>query len=156
MEMPAFCPHCGAVYGFGMELGDGVRNLTMTGNKARCPVCGEMGEVPDGVFNVTDGILEMLSGPAITRERLESLRTILDSVQQGTTAPAEAVERLVEEAPELDPFLTRLRQDPAAVAAWLMLLLALISYLLGHQGDTINVQHVTETVIQQCMQGPHP
>jgi len=34
---------------------------------------------------------------------------------------------------------------------WLYLL-AVLSFLLGHEGDTINVQHVTETVIQQCLQ----
>jgi hypothetical protein len=98
------------------------------------------------------------SAPALTRERLERLRGILLSVKQGTTAPAEAVEQLEREAPELDAFLARLRRDPAAIAAFLMLLLQLIIYLLGHQGDTINLQHVTETIIQQCVQHPegHP
>jgi hypothetical protein len=135
-----------------------VRTLELSGNKSRCPVCDQWGEVPDGVFNVTDGVLEVLSAPALTRERLERLRGILLSVKQGTTAPAEAVEQLEREAPELDAFLARLRRDPAAIAAFLMLLLQLIIYLLGHQGDTINVQHVTETIIQQCVQHPegHP
>jgi hypothetical protein len=153
-EVPAFCPHCGAIFGSGIVLGELMRRLTLTGNKARCPVCDQWGDIPDGVFNVTDGALEVLCAPAITRERLERLRGILDSVRQGTTAPAEAVELLVEEAPELQAFLTRLRRDPATVAAWLALLLALISFLLAHQCDTINVQHVTETVIQQCVQEP--
>lgn len=151
MEMPAFCA-CGAVYGFGLDLGDGVRGLTMTGNKAQCPVCGEMGEVPDGVFNVTDGVLEVLSAPTITHERLRRLQAILLSAKEGTATVDDAVDRLEREAPELAPFMGSLHREPAA---WLAILLTVITFLLGQSaGTTINVEHVTQTIIQECMQHP--
>ena len=102
---------------------------------------------------MTDGVLEVLSAPAITHDRLRRLQEILEALQQGSIAEPEAIEKLQAEAPELDAFLTRLRFDPAAIAAWLTLLLALISFLLGHEGTT-NVQKVTETVIQQCVHHP--
>ena len=117
-KIPAFCPHCGAIFGSGIEVGSQVRSLTLSGNKAGCPVCGEWGDIPDGVFDVTDGVLEVLSAPAVTRERLEGLRDILQSAHHGSIAAPEAVEQLERAAPELvDPFLNRLKRDPAALAS---------------------------------------
>jgi hypothetical protein len=43
-QIPAFCSACGASFGSGIDVGDQVRNLTLTGNKSRCPVCGGWGE----------------------------------------------------------------------------------------------------------------
>src|SRR5207245_2893520 len=107
-QIPAFCPRCGAIFGSGYYFDD-VRELSLAGNEAQCTVCGHMGEVPDGVFNVTDGVLEVLSAPAITRERLQRLQSILESVNRGSMGALEAVEQLEQEAPELGSFLARLK-----------------------------------------------
>lgn len=159
MEIPAFCtnPACGAVFGFGLQA-DNVRNLSLRGNQARCPVCGSWGDVPDGVFNITDGVLEVLSAPAITVERLRRMQSILDSVRQGATSPTDAVEALRSEAPELESYWQRIKSDPAALAGWITVLLVVLQLFLGGGATkiTTDVEHTTNVLIQQCLQHPQP
>lgn len=156
MQVPAFCSTCGAVFGSGIELGDGVRNITMTGNRAMCPVCRSWGEIPDGVFNVTDGVLEILSAPSITRERLERFQAILSSVRTGSTAPSDALDVLRQEAPELQSYWDRIKSDPAAMAGWIAVILMVIQLLLsGHDPSVVtDIHQTTNVIMQQCVQHP--
>jgi hypothetical protein len=151
MEFPAFCPECGAIFPSGFSFGGQVRGVTMSGNKSKCPACGAWADIPDGVFDITDGVIEILSGPAITRQRLEALRDVLLQVKQGGTSSEQAIEQLEAQVPELAPFWLRIAQNPA-VTAWLVVLLTTVLLLLTalDQGHTeVDVQQITNQVIEQ-------
>jgi hypothetical protein len=63
------------------------------------------------------------------------------------------------EVRELESYWDRINADPAALAAWLMLLLALITMVLGSGDRTTinnNIQTTTNAVIEQCVQHSEP
>lgn len=132
-------------------------NITFAGNTALCPRCGGIGDVPDGTFDVIGNTIRVLSAPGYTRERLGRLADLIRQQQAAKADPAETVETLAREAPELAPFFDRLRRSPEAVAAWLAILLSVIQLLMSvsHSPATPeDVQRITEQAIQQCVQDP--
>lgn len=58
MQIPTFCTR-GHVFSSGMSI-EG-ENITLTSNKAGpCPVCGQMGDVLEGDFNIKGNEIEVL------------------------------------------------------------------------------------------------
>jgi hypothetical protein len=86
---------------------------------------------------------------AQTPERLESLRQTLTGAQSAEPSRQDVVEALSNEVPELASFWARLIHSPEAVAAWLAVLIAIISILLLHFDQTATVQQTTTIVNEQ-------
>jgi len=93
---PAICDHCGTIFPSGFAFGDGTYSLS--GNKSGpCPNCKGMGSVPDGVYEVYNGALTILSG--WTPEDRKSLGSALSIAQ--SAHDIEAAEEALKAWPEL-------------------------------------------------------
>jgi hypothetical protein len=110
-----------------------------------------MAESSAALHLTVTALVEALSAPSITRERLQSLRESVTRVQTTEPPAPEAVATLHTEAPELASFWDRLTQSPEAVAAWLKVLLVIITLLIQVFGQTHTVQQNTQIVIEQCL-----
>lgn len=103
-SIPGICPHCGHVFdGAGGIRIIGGGNNSFSGNKMRCPKCGKMGNLVDGVFNDKGNGLEIVSAPPLTYAVVERLRQIAREAKQGKITPEVAVQQV--EA--VDPTLGR-------------------------------------------------
>ena len=98
--IPAYCPHCGAVFGITNLIGgDGnVGSIIITNMTVVCPSCRlNAGPLP-GIFGMENGTIVLREGPSFTRavmERLRSEMTALSKdIETGATTPAEALELL--------------------------------------------------------------
>ena len=94
--IPAQCqnPKCGFMFQpqGGIEA-SGATNLTMSNNRTNCPKCGGAARFIDGEMNVHDGAIELLSGPAWSRDLLEELRlTLVRVVRDAPDDPIAEVE----------------------------------------------------------------
>ena len=153
-SIPAFCQNCGAVFPSGFHF-ENVEQLTLSGNKSGpCPVCGEMGEIPDGVFTVTEDTIELISGPERTVEQLRRLAEVLRKAQ-GEGSDKEEIQREVSKIdPELSKLVDWLPESEAARYAMMTVLISFIG-LLAKQGwsylEYQEAQRRTE-IIQQAIQ----
>lgn len=97
----ANCGHCGAIFPssvFQPPEGASMR-LSLGGNLESCPSCGRLASTLDGQFQITDGIVEIVSAPDITVAAYRRLREAIAIHQKNEITDAE-LETL---ATEIDP-----------------------------------------------------
>ena len=70
MRLPALCDNCGAIFPSGFEVGNS-EAIYFEGNREQCPVCGEFAHIPDGLFNFTNNVVEIVQAPDRTEEDLK-------------------------------------------------------------------------------------
>jgi len=100
--IPALCPSCGAVFQSRLLSTSGnVKNLTLSGNKETCPFCGNMANTAEGVFDIANGIISVISAPQITNQMLQALGAIVKKACEEKTDP----EVIAKEVEKLDPSL---------------------------------------------------
>jgi hypothetical protein len=123
---PAVCDNCGTVFPSGYEFGPGVSGIYMEGNKSGpCPNCGEMGSVPDGLYDFTGETLRIISD--WTPERRQRLATALQAVREQPNARV-AAEAVIASEPELLAVAKRLLIPHTAGEFW-ALVAALVAIL---------------------------
>ncbi len=153
-SIPAFCQNCGTVFPSGFHF-ENVEQLTLAGNESGpCPVCGEIGEIPDGVFTVTENTIELISGPERTVEQLQRLAEVLRRAQ-GDGSDKEEIQRAVSKInPEFSKLVDWLPESEEARYAMMTVLISLIG-LLAEQGwsylEYQEAQKRTE-IVQQAIQ----
>lgn len=131
--LPTFCPNCKSIFPFhGIGLGEGV-TIDLRSIGTNCPVCGYQGaRVSDGVYKATKDAIELVSGPASTRELLEALRKLTERLSAGEINKAEAIQ----EASALSPQYASLIATFANLGIpALSLLVALISAYLQYDNN---------------------
>jgi hypothetical protein len=126
---PAVCDSCGAIFPSGIAFGPDVRGITMRGNKSGpCPKCGGMGSIPDGVYNVLDDTLNIVSTWAPDR-----VAGVLANLQTARSAanPLEATQAVLSESRELSDIASRLLvpRNSADFWAFVAALMAILVYL---------------------------
>ena len=160
MHVPVICDNCGAVFGEGgvrlPGAGSGViQNFAM----GPCPVCGGTGHAVDGIYDAVGDSLRILA--AGESANLGRLRDLLQSwsVSPPASGP-EAADALEDAAPDLSGFAQWLREakSPAALAAWITVLLALITLVIELSQDNTPVEQVNiqETTVKLIQQAPPP
>ena len=144
-EIPAVCETCGTVFGSGLALRLGTRNVGITGGRyGPCPSCGGLGKVADGVYEFIDDA--RLIFEAWTPNRRQQLLDAIAAARQ-TPEPRAAVEAAITSDPGLREVAERLLipKDAAAFWALIVCLLAVLSMLQGGGGTVVNEN--TTTVI---------
>lgn len=62
----------------------------MSGNHVTCPRCGQLADIVDGTFNVSDGAIELVAGPQWSVDVIEAvglaLRKIVDKLPEDPLA----------------------------------------------------------------------
>ena len=126
VNIPAFCDTCGAAFPSGFAF-ENCSNVHLSGNKSGpCPRCGGMGSVPDGVFNFTENVIEILSAPSRTIEQLATLSEILKSAARGKKSSEEIAKEIEEKVPDLSPVAKYIPKNAAELVAWLTFVLIAI------------------------------
>jgi len=134
VNIPAFCDTCGAAFPSGFAL-ENCSNVHLSGNKSGpCPRCGGMGSVPDGVFNVTGNVIEILSAPNRTFQQLSALSEILKSAASGKKSSEEIAKEIEDKVPVLSPVAKYMPKNATELVAWLTFILLAIQ-TINHLGD---------------------
>jgi hypothetical protein len=129
--VPAFCDSCGFAFPSGVFVENCV-NITLSGNKVGpCPKCGSMGSVIDGVFDATRNLIEIVSAPDWTKQKLKGLEVTLKKIQELDASPEEKVDVLKREAPELSSIAETLPRTRVELYAFLTMLLFAISIFIS-------------------------
>jgi uncharacterized protein YecA (UPF0149 family) len=157
-EMPAFCKNCGAIFGSGMVF-DNCINVTLRGNTSQCPQCGGIGEVPDGVFDMTNNAIKMISGTSRSIKNLKKLALILTEAQKSNTSKEQIESIIKKEVPELSSFPSILPQTRNELYAFITLILTAIGILVTSTStikplSESEVIEITERTIQKAMIKP--
>lgn len=120
-----------------------------------------MAEIMDGEFDVVDGTMRLLSAPQTTLDRLKRLRTLLGDLQAEGAPPERVAEVVSEEAPELSGWLRFAPRDTNGLAAFLVVLIMLISLVQdwreGHSDRTMtpdDVERVVKAIIDAQQEPP--
>lgn len=135
--VPVFCDSCGSVWGAPNLIAGSGGHIQMTGSKAGpCPVCGGMGTIPDGVYDLIDDTLAVAESEQIRPDTLQSVIKLLEAAARGEMTPEEALEKTEAEAPALASVIGDYLKQKAPAASWLSLIVAILSALLAPQPPT--------------------
>jgi hypothetical protein len=126
VQFPARCtnPSCRTIFPSGFGASGNVSEIGLVGNSAQCPVCSSQAKVVDGVFNVRDSIVEIISAPESTREILQAFLGIAQQVTEGKISQQEAVEQAGKLGPKFR-YLMKLIAGSVGAAALVVSLVAL-------------------------------
>jgi hypothetical protein len=146
----AICEACGAVFPSGFNIEGG--SATMVGNKAGpCPRCGEMGLIPDGIYEFAGETLRIIS--AWDRDRLDRLA---DALSHASTQPdrRRATEAVLAAEPELRPLAQRLLipRDAGQFYGFVAVLVAALALMQSCRSDPtiqINPTIIVDTAVSQ-------
>ncbi|MAT39867.1 MAG: hypothetical protein CL946_09720 [Ectothiorhodospiraceae bacterium] len=153
--IPAFCDNCGAAFSSGIFL-DNCLNVSLRGNKSGpCPRCGGIGSVPDGVFNVVDGVIKELGAFRSREETLNKLAEILTNSVERNESSAQIAQKIRDEAPEISRLADVLPRTRSELYAFIALILTLITLIITNIDDDDGAtERLLEKALEKSMQ-PH-
>lgn len=144
---PAICDSCRAIFGSEGFIGGTGTNITITGSKVGpCPNCGGMGSIPDGVYDLQDDTLKVISASGTSPETLQSLIGLLEALKRGEASSSQVIDRVEQEVPALAPTVRAAlaKSDPSK---WVLLLIAIISmYLQATAAQPPSADEVAESI----------
>ena len=144
MEHPALCTGCKTLYPSGVEGG----SVTVP-----CPVCGEVGYVPDGIESFVRHLIELLSAPERSISEIERLSAIFVAAMQSEAAFAHVGDTIRESIPSLSPAADLLPSPPAERYAFISIALkSIVLFIteLGRSDDpTVDVHQVVNAVYEE-------
>lgn len=149
--IPAHCPNCGAIFKSRLvSVSGNVTGLKLSGNKESCPYCGSMANTADGVFDITNNILSVVSSPEITKQMLSEFNTILKNAYQNNTD----ISTLVNEAMEISPQLGKLVETESKKGIALYALLVMLIFILSSCSLDVEVKLDVNELIEQLSDTP--
>jgi hypothetical protein len=79
MQVPALCRNCGGITAINLQIAfqPGWR-VVLSGNMTDCRHCGSVAEVADGVFEIAENAIKIISAPDITISMLRSLGRLIN------------------------------------------------------------------------------
>lgn len=143
--IPAQCtnPKCRAIYPSGIWV-ENSRRVSLKGNRSQCPVCGEVGIVAEGVFDVTTDTIQVLSAPTTTLDMLRRLQDILSKSKEGQLSYEDAEAAAAEISPELAALVRATKGRPD----YLNYVIGLISIAIAlwgvHSGNEFQAQLIEQ------------
>ena len=127
-QIPALCPSCGAIFVSRLiSIGDNVKNLTLMNNKETCPFCGNLADTAEGVFDIADNIISVISAPHITKQMLSALSIAVKKAYTEKTQPEELIKTVEKIDPSLGETIRKYSKTPFYLTAMLLIYLAIKS-----------------------------
>jgi hypothetical protein len=115
-----------------------------------------MAHVPDGVFNIRDGILEFIGGPQRTVEELEKLDGLIRAARAAHAKPEELTQQIGSLLPEVGAALSVLIPKDATAFWTFMLVLSLwIQYFLDRNREASPQTVINQPTINVYQQAPN-
>jgi hypothetical protein len=129
-------------------MGGGNVKLTLSGNKESCPRCGHMAQMADGVFNIANDVLSVVTAPNITKQMLAAFGTAVTKAQKENTP----TEQLAAEVEKIDPsFGEAVRKAGANNATKVVGLLVLLAAI---KSCSVDVKLDANRLIEQITNSP--
>lgn len=151
--IPVVCKNCGRLF-LAPRLIGGTGNARITFTNSRvspCPYCGGIGRIPDGVYELAQGVIRYLGDAGLTSADLRALQTVLTQATQDDTAPDDVAAKVRESVPNAVGLLTFLKSPSGlALAQWLMFLVALIGILIAHSDAQLTPAEI-EQIISEAL-----
>lgn len=154
-RIPAICNDCGTIFASGFAM-DATSAVSMNGvTSGPCPKCGGKGHIEDGVYRITEKVIELFSNPETTIEELYNLKDILNEYQNDSINYDEFVDRVEKGTPNLNPLLEYIQPKTRAekFQYGLMIIGAALNLyipILSNNEPTTNINQ--EIVINQIYQ----
>lgn len=153
--MPAFCDTCGTIFSSGIFVENG--SISFSGNKSGpCPKCGNMGHIPDGVFNFVSNTIQVLSATQRTKEDFISFTKILKDAQEKKYSSDEFIEKVKQNIPEFSSITNLLPKNRSELYGFIALLLTIIQIFMQSSEkpsqnitNNININQVIEQVYRE-------
>lgn len=99
--LPAICDRCNAVFPSGFA-GSGGGTMSLQGCKSGpCPECGAMGTVPDGTYSLHETLINFLSGPQSSYEKLAHVAATIRKMQSRGATEEEILREVSKTSPAL-------------------------------------------------------
>ena len=124
----------------------------------KCPECGTRGvnytETRADVTGETiRGLFALLRSASLTDEDIEKLATIASDARKSDTKPEALVELIKTSVPRLSPALAWITsQESASVAAWIAVLIALVTLIITVKGQ-VAAPVQQPTIVLECPSG---
>jgi hypothetical protein len=149
---PAVCQTCGTVFAMPGIFGPGMRVHLQNVGIGPCPNCGGTGLAPDGFYDFTGEVLNIVS--TWPQKRLQQIIDAITAAREGAD-PRAAVEEVIKTDSDLASLLSRLSPltDASSFWAFVAVLLTTLNMMASPTSDptvTINKQTVIEKVVQQA------
>ena len=100
VTLPSHCPSCGAIFASRAYSISG-KSISLSDNTEMCPFCGEEAYLAEGVFDIAENMISIISAPDITKEMLMKLGAAVQEAYKKETGP----EELIRTAESIDPKL---------------------------------------------------
>ena len=125
--VPTICGKCGNVFSSGILIADGARDITLTNNRTKCPKCGAMVAIPDGVYNAVGDALEIIVGIGDAQASIDAINRMRGIF--GSNPNAEPEEVFSEMGKTTSAALARAApKDPEQKRIWMAALLGALLF----------------------------
>ena len=152
--IPVICNRCKKMwFTHNFIGGTGNARITMIDNTVGpCPYCGGTGRIPDGVYELTGGVVRYLASGAVSVADLRRLQDVLRDAQQRNATPSEIAEDIERKVPAAGGIAATFSSTMSmAIAAWLTVLLSLITMILMLRPHD-SAGGLTETQVEQAVE----
>lgn len=147
--IPSHCHSCGAVFPSRMISIEGnVQGLTLSNNSESCPFCGGRAFLADGVFNIANDVISVISAPRFTFEMLQKLGVAVAEAYKDPSKTAQLNEIAETIDPELAGVVKKLTSSNRLTMVGLFLLAMAI------KSCSLNVDLDVNKLIDQLKEQP--
>ncbi len=148
-KIPSHCHSCGAIFPSRiLSIECNVHNLTLSNNSESCPFCGGRAYLADGVFNIANDVISIISAPKFTLEMLQKLGA---AVAEAYKDPSKA-DQLNQVAESIDPELAKVVKKITSGNRLTMVGLFLLAMVI--KSCSINVDIDANKLIDQLKEQP--
>ena len=109
VSIPVYCPACGAIFPSSfLTFGNDVKGLVLNRNMERCINCGSIAQVVDGVFDIANNLISIITAPKYTHDIL----TKFENAAKDAYNDKIDIEDLAEVADQVNPELGKTIRSP--------------------------------------------
>lgn len=142
-ELPAICDNCNNVFASGIVGGPGTNIKITNGKSGPCPVCGSLGTIPDGIYDIIDdveAILNIDNGKDVFK-----LQRILNTTTNQDTLPT-VKNKIEKETPQykkvidvIENFCTKTKNTFAALGVISAIIFSIIGVMQNNDNTSENI-----------------
>ncbi len=129
-HLPAFCDSCDTIFNSGIFVTNSSEIGVVDCKSGPCPSCGGMGHIPDGIYNIIDNAIQVLTAPQRTIDELRRFAALIKSAKENKLSSKELSDNLAQELPELSSLSDIWPKTRNELYQIILIIIALINMLL--------------------------
>lgn len=162
MNIPAICNKCRTIFASGIALKGSCTVITTGCTAGPCPNCGDIGTIPDRIYNYISDTIDVLSSSEYSRKEIQNVVNILKKAKKNNSSLNEIKEEIECTSNNPSKFLELLpktreekRDDIKFFITTLLAILAIATPFLSKDNkekdsikDSIKIEKVIHNVYQ--------